>query len=140
VYWVEYEVDFRPSNGCRTGASFSPDASVPFPCVVWLHTIPSRSLAPVREWAARHRQGSAVEVLYEPNGPGVKLAGESLLDVVPWTKAFASVVILVFGIVAFAAAQRRLGELAYLPDGKDLPASASSSESKPDDFIDLKLS
>jgi hypothetical protein len=140
VYWVEYEVDFRPSNGCRTGASFSPDASVPFPCTAWLHTIPSRSPAPAREWASRHRPGSAAQVLYEQNGPGVKLAGESLFDVVPWNKALASMVILAFGVVAFAAAQRRLRELAYLPKGEDLPAPASPSDSKPDDLIDTKLS
>ena len=140
MYWVEFEVHFRPSNGCRTGYSFAPSVAVPFPCIARLHTIPNRSPAPAREWASRHLRGAAVQVLYDPNGTGVKLAGESLLDVVPWSKAFASAVFLALGVIAFAAAQRRLRELAYLPMGEDLPAPSSSSDTKPDDLIDLKLS
>jgi hypothetical protein len=140
VYWVEFEVDFNPANGCRTGISASPSTPTEFPCTARIRTLLSGSPANAYYWVRHHPQGGPAQVLYDPKGPGVRFADESLVDLLPWSKILASLVILVFSLVVFSAAQRRLRDLAYLPADQDLPAPPSSRDPKPDDLIDLKLS
>ena len=140
VYWVEFEVAFNPPSGCRTGIVSPPDSAMTFHCFAEVRTIPRKSPQNAYDWVRHYGPGSAVRLMYDPRGPGVKLADQSLLDALPWNSILGAFVMVVCGLLALCAAQRRLRELAYLPKDQDLPAPQSSEGSRPDDLIDMKLS
>ena len=140
VYWAEFQVAFNSPNGCRTGIVAPPDSTMTFHCFAEVRTIPRRSPNNAYQWVRHYGPGSAVRLMYDSKGPGVKLADQSLLDALPWNSILAALAMVVFGLLALSAAQRRLRELAYLPKDQDLPAPRSSESSRPDDLIDMKLS
>jgi hypothetical protein len=110
-----------------------------FHCFAEVRTIPHRSPDNAYDWVRNHGQGSAVHLLYDPKGSGVKLADRSIFDAQPWNSSIGALAMVAFGLLALSAVQRRLYELAYLPKDQDLPAPSSSEGSRPDDLIDLKL-
>jgi len=138
MYWAEFHLDFHPSNGCRTGIVMS-DPSAEFPCDAFIQTIPHYSSTNAYAWLGRHPSGSSTQIFYDPSGSGVKFADESLFDLVRWNSLAIAALFLVIGTVLLSAARRRLADLAYLPEGEDLPAPTRPS-SKTDDLIDMKLS
>jgi hypothetical protein len=140
VYWAELQVAFNPPDGCRTGIVSPADSAMTFHCFAEVRTVPSKSPTNAYDWVRHHGQGSAVRLLYDPKGPGVKLADQSLLDSLSWSPLIGSLAMVVFGLLALSTAQRRLRELAYLPKDQDLPAPPSADSPRPDDLIDLKLS
>jgi hypothetical protein len=140
VYWAEFEVNFQPTDGCRTGISIAPGVDTQFPCSAIMHSIPHESPASAYAWLARQPSGAPAEVFYDPNGPGIKFANESLADLLPWSRIVLALTLVALGIFFWSAAKRRLTELAYLPKSEDLPAPQSEGKSNPDELIDLKLS
>jgi hypothetical protein len=140
VYWVEFEVNFQPTDGCRTGTSIAPSVDTHFPCSAIIHSAPHESPASAYAWLARHPSGASAEVLHDPKGPGVKFANESFADLLPWNRIALALIFLALGIFLWSAANHRLAGLAYLPKGEDLPAPQSARKSNPDELIDLKLS
>jgi hypothetical protein len=92
------------------------------------------------EWLLRHRLGMPIIVMYDPGGPGVRLAHESIIDLLPWQQSFESLAALFVGLFGFRACQQRLMDLAYLPPGEDLPAPNAVAGPKGDDLTDLNLS
>lgn len=139
VYWAEFEVAFNPPDGCRTSTVSAADSAMPFHCFAEVRTIPRRSPNNAYQWVRHYGPGSAVRLMYDSKGPGVKLADQSLLYALPWNSILAALAMVVFGLLALSAAQRRLRELAYLPKDQDLPAPPSSEGPRPHDLIDLKL-
>src|SRR4029077_20026809 len=74
-YFVEYEVRFDvPVEQCLTGTSFV--SGVPLACVGTVRTRKTDSQVLANSWLERHPLNSAVGVLHDPNGPGVKIVGE----------------------------------------------------------------
>jgi hypothetical protein len=140
VYWAEFEVAFNPSEGCRTGIVAPPDSTMTFHCFAEVRTIPRRYPNNAYQWVRHYGPNSAVRLLYDPQGPGVKLADQSLFDALPWNSSIGALAMVAFGLLTLSAAQRRLRDLAYLPKDQDLPAPPPSEGPRPDDLIDLKLS
>ena len=138
IYWAEFHLDFRPSNGCRTGIVMS-DPAAELPCDAFIQTISHYSSSDAYAWVGRHPSGSSTPIFYDPSGSGVKFADESLFDMVRWKNLAIAAIFFVIGTGLLSAARRRLAELAYLPEGEDLPAPTRPS-SKTDDLIDMKLS
>ena len=76
-YFVEYEVRFAvPAEQCLTGTTFVNDREPPS-CVGIVRTRSTDSSATANDWLMRHAVNSAVGVLHDPNGPGVKIVDES---------------------------------------------------------------
>ena len=121
VYWAEFHIDFQPSNGCRTDISAAPGVATSFPCSAFIQTIPSESQSSAYEWLRRYPSGSLLQVLYDPNGPGVRLDGASLVDLLPWNNIGMALLFLTIGLFLLAATRRRLAALSYLPNDQDLP-------------------
>jgi hypothetical protein len=80
-----------------------------------------------------------VQVLHDPNGPDVKIAGESAWLVYRWDKIFLMCGWLAFFLTLHTIVQRRLEYLETLPEDYDASRSQSSPQPGPDDLIDLKL-
>jgi len=138
-YFVEYEVRFAvPAEQCLTGTTFVNDGEPPS-CVGIVRTRKTDSQALANTWLERHRLNSAVGVLHDPNGPGVKIVGGSASLVYPWQEIFGMSGWMVFFLIFLTITQRRLQFLKTLP--KDYDASLPSSEPpRPNGLSDLKLS
>jgi uncharacterized protein DUF3592 len=134
-YWLEYEVRFAvPVDQCRTGTMYGEQD--PMPCAGVVRTRSSDSPYTVYQWLTHgHALNARVQVLHEPNGPGVKIAGESAWLVYRWDKIFTLGGLLAFFFVAHAVGQRRLEYLETLPASYTAPPQTG-----PDGPIDLKLS
>jgi hypothetical protein len=137
MYWAAFHLDFRPSGGCRTGIVVLDRGTSPG-CSAYIQTIPHDSSTNAYAWLARHPSGSSTRILYDPSGPGVKFADESLLELVRWNRLAMAALFIVIGTALLSAVRRRLAELADLPESEAVPAVPLSS--KPDDLIDMKLS
>jgi hypothetical protein len=138
-YWVEYEVRFAvPADQCKTGSVSAEHDSMP--CWGIVRTRSTSSPYTVYDWLVHgYPRNSHVQVFHDPNGPGVKLAGESTWLVYRWDKIFLMSGWLAFFLTLHTVVQRRLEHLETLPEDYDARPSPSSPQSGPDDLIDLKL-
>src|SRR5438445_13765832 len=77
-YWVEYEVRFAvPADQCKTG-TVSADEQGSMPCRGIVRTRSTSSPYAVYDWLSHgYQRNSHVQILHDPNGPDVKIAGES---------------------------------------------------------------
>jgi hypothetical protein len=134
-YWLEYEVRFAvPVDQCRTGAIYGEQD--PMPCAGMVRTRSTDSPYTVYQWLIHgYALKSRVQVLHDPNGPGIKIAGESAWLVYCWDKIFTLTGVLAFFFIAHAVVQRRLEYLETLPENYSAPPQTG-----PDGPIDLKLS
>jgi len=108
----------------------------PMPCAGVARTRSSDSPYTVYQWLL-HGPGlnSRVQILHDPNGPGIKIAGQPAWLVYRWDKIFMLGGLLVFFCIAHAVAQRRLDYLGNLPENYTAPPQIGN-----DGPIDLKLS
>jgi hypothetical protein len=140
-YWVEYEVRFAvPESQCRTGIIYT-GASETMPCHGIIRTRSTQSTHRAYDWLIHgYHVNERVRALYNPNGPEVKIVGESiwlryntdwlLLNVV-WVLAF-------FELYAFA--QRRLAYFRSRPEAETVPGQPGSSADDRDRLTELDLS
>jgi hypothetical protein len=139
-YHVEYEVRFGvPAAQCLTGTTSS-DEREPLPCWGIVRTRSTDSSATANDWLMRHRLNSAVGILHDPNGPNVKIVGESSWLVYPVKGIFIMFGWMAFFLTFLNITQRRLQFLETLPDDYDASPPPSSQPPGPNDLIDLKLS
>jgi hypothetical protein len=139
-YFVEYEVRFAiPAEQCLTGTTFVVDREPPL-CDGIARTRTTNSQALANSWLERHPFNAAVEILHDPNGPGVKIVGESADLVYPWQEIFGMSGWMIFFLIFLTITQRRLQFLKTLPEDYDTSPPPSSKPPGPNDLIDLKLS
>ncbi|GEM_PF-3898411 len=139
-YFVEYEVRFAvPAEQCLTGTTFVIDGKPPL-CegIARTRTTDSENLA--NRWFERHRFNEAVQVLHDPNGPGVKIVGEPAYLVYPWKEIVGMSGWMIFFLTFLIVTQRRLRYLGTLPENDDASPPSQSHPPAGDDLIDLKLS
>lgn len=139
-YWVEYEVRFAvPADQCRTGTIYG-DEQDSMPCWGVVRTRSTGSPYTVYDWLTHgYPRNSHIQILHDPNGPGIKIAGESAWLVYRWDKIFLMSGWLVFFLTFHSIVQRRLEYLETLPENYDAFPSQSSPQPGHDDLIDLKL-
>jgi hypothetical protein len=136
-YYVEYDVRFAvPANECLTG-TVSADALEHLPCWGTVRTRNTGSALTANGWLMRHRLDPAVGILHDPNGPGIKIEGESPWLVYPWTEISTMFGWMAFFLTALNLTQRRLQYLETLPENYD---ESPPEPPRPNDLIDLKLS
>jgi hypothetical protein len=134
-YWLEYEVRFAvPANQCRTGSTYGEQD--PMPCAGMVRTRSTDSPSTVYQWLIHgHALNSRVQILHDPNGPGLKIAGEPAWLLYRWDKIIMLSGLLALLFIAHAVVQRRLEYLETLPENYTAPPQTG-----PDGPIDLKLS
>jgi hypothetical protein len=139
-YFAEYEVRFAVLAGrCLTGTTFIIDREPPL-CEGVARTRTTDSEALANTWGERHRFNPAVGVLHDPIGPGVKIVGEPASLVYPWQEIFGMSGWMIFFLIFFYIAQRRLQFLKTLPEDYDASPPPSSKPPGANDLVDLKLS
>lgn len=139
-YYVEYQVRFGvPAHECLTGTTSS-DEREPLPCWGIVRTRNTGSSSTANDWLMQHRFNSAVGILHDPNGPSIKIVGESPWLVYPWREIFVMFAWMAFFLIFLNITKRRLQYLETLPDGYDKSPPPSSQPPGPNDLIDLKLS
>jgi len=139
-YFVEYEVRFAvPAEQCLTGTTLVNDGEPPS-CVGIVRTRSTDSSATANEWLTRHPLNSAVGILHDPNGPDVKIVGESSWLVYPVKGILTMSGWMAFFLTFLNITQRRLRFLETLPEDYDASPPPSSEPPGPNDLIDLKLS
>jgi len=125
-YLVEYEVRFAvPAEQCLTGTTFVIDRE-PALCEGIARTRTTNSQALANTWLERHRFNPAVEVLHDPNGPGVKIVGEPAYLVYPWREIFGMSGWMIFFLTFLIITQRRLRYLETLPENYDASPPSQS--------------
>jgi hypothetical protein len=140
TYWAEFEVRFSvPADQCLTGTIYDNERE-PMRCGGIIRTRPTDSPRTAYSWLSRHLRNSAVGILHDPNGPDIKIAGESRWLVYRWDKVLVVFVWVAVFLPSFLITQRRLRYLQMLPEDYDASPPASSPPAGPDDLIDLKLS
>jgi hypothetical protein len=113
-YFVEYQVRFSvPVEQCLTGTTFVVDYEPPL-CEGIVRTRTTNSQALANSWAERHRFNPVVEVLHDPNGPGVKIVGEPASLIYPWTEIFVMSGWIILFFTLLIITQRRLRYLETL--------------------------
>jgi hypothetical protein len=138
-YFVEYEVSFAvPTEQCLTGTTFVIDREPPA-CVGTVRTRTTNSAALANTWLERHSPNSSVDVLHDPNGPGVKIVGEPASLVYPVRDMGIMSGWVIFFLIFLSVTQRRLEYLNSLPDNYDSSPSAAPQPPAGEDLIDLKL-
>jgi hypothetical protein len=140
-YWVEYEVRFAvPESQCRTGIIYT-GPSETMPCHGIIRTRSTQSTYRSYDWLIHgYHVNERVRVLYNPNGPEVKIAGESiwLRYNTDWLMLNAVWVLVFFELYAFA--QRRLVYFRSHPEAETVPTQPGSSADDRDRLTDLDLS
>jgi hypothetical protein len=139
-YWVEYEVRFAVSQDqCRTGIIYT-GPSETMPCHGMIRTRSTQSTYRAYDWLIHgYHETERVKVLYNPNGPEIKIAGESI-----WLRyntgrliLNALWVLVFFGLYAFA--QRRLSYFRSHPEAETEPTKPGSPADDRDRLTDLDL-
>ena len=139
-YFAEYEVRFAvPLEQCLTGTTFVADREPPS-CVGIARSRTTDSWALANAWLERHRPGTAVTVLRDPNGPSVKIMGEPASLVYPWRDIALMSAWMIFFSICLAITQRRLRYLETLSQDYDASPLSKPQPSRGDDLIDLKFS
>jgi len=140
-YWVEYEVSFAvPEDQCRTGAFYT-GPSETMPCLGIIRTRSTQSTSRAYGWLIHgYHVNERVKVLYNPNGPEIKIAGESIWLRYDVDRLILNVLwVLVFsGLYAFA--QRRLRFFRSHPEAQSVPTQANSPADDKYKLTDLDLS
>jgi hypothetical protein len=96
-YWVQYVVHFAVSPGhCRTGVTAGNEGGS-IVCVGTGRTRSTHSTFTAGRWMREGFPQRSVHVLYDPEGPGIKIAGESVWLRYPWD----SIGLLAGWLVAF---------------------------------------
>jgi Protein of unknown function (DUF3592) len=140
-YWVEYEVRFAvPEDQCRTGIIYT-GPSETMPCHGIIRTRSTQSTYRSYDWLIHgYHVNERVKVLYNPNGPEIKIAGESI-----WLRyntdrlMLNALWVLVFSLL-YAFAQRRLSYFRSHPEAETVPTQPGSPTDDRDNFTDLDLS
>ena len=139
-YWVEYEVSFAvPEDQCRTGIIYT-GPSETMPCHGIIRTRSTQSTYRAYDWLIHgYHVNERVRVLYNPNGPEIKIAGESVslrynIDRLALNALW---VLTFFGLYAFA--QRRLEYLGSHPEAETESTPGSPADDR-DRLTDLNLS
>lgn len=107
-YWVQYVVRFVvPPGECRTGVTDGSEGGLT-KCVGTVQTRSTPSTFTAGTWMRTSFRQTSVQVLYNPDGPDIKIAGES-----PWLRyQWDSIAAMAVWLVAFGAglslARRRL--------------------------------
>jgi hypothetical protein len=137
MYYVEYGVRFAvPANECLTG-TISADVLEHLPCWGTARTRDTGSALTANSWLMHHRLDPAVGILHDPNGPGVKIVGESLWLTYSWREISTMSGWMAFFLTCLNIIQRRLQYLETLPENYD---ESPPEPPRPNDLIDLKLS
>lgn len=140
-YWVEYEVRFAvPEDQCRTGMIYTGQSET-MPCHGIIRTRSTQSTYRAYDWLIHgYHVNERVKVLYNPNGPKIKIAGESI-----WLRYNTNRlmlnglwVLVFFGLYAFA--QRRLSYFRSHPEAETVPTQPGSPADDRDRLTDLDLS
>src|SRR6267378_1317384 len=139
-HFVEYEVRFAvPADQCLTGTIYG-DEREPLICSGIVRTRSTDSSTTANAWLERHRLNSSIGVLHDPNGPDVKIVGESPWLVYPVKGILTMSAWMAFFLTVLKITQRRLQFLETLPEDYDASPPPSSQPPGPNDLIDLKLS
>ncbi|HET6932974.1 MAG TPA: DUF3592 domain-containing protein [Candidatus Acidoferrum sp.] len=140
-YWVEYEVRFAvPEDQCRTGIIYTGPPET-MPCHGIIRTRSTQSTYQAYAWLIHgYHVNERVRVLYNPNGPEIKIAGESI-----WLRyntdrliLNALWVLVFFGL--YASAQRGLAYFRRHPEAETVPTQPGSPADDRDTLTDLDLS
>ena len=105
-YWVQFDVRYVvPAGQCRTGVTDERNLSA---CIGTVRTRSTRSAYTAGRWMRETFQQRAVDVLYDPAGSEIKIAGEPVWLRYQWDMIGALAIwFVVFG-GGLTAAQRRL--------------------------------
>ena len=140
-YWVEYEVSFAVAEDqCRTGVFYTGPSEM-MPCRGVIRTRSTQSTSRAYGWLIHgYHVNERVKVLYNPNGPEIKIAGESIWLRYDVDRLILNVLwVLVFsGLYAFA--QRRLRFFRSHPEAQSVPTQANSPADDKYKLTDLDLS
>jgi hypothetical protein len=118
-YWVEHEIRFGvPASQCRTGTIYG-DERDPLPCWGIARTRSTESWATANAWLSRHPLNSAVGILHDPDGPNIKIVGESFWVVYPWTGILGMSGWTAFFLTILNMTHRRIQFLETLPEDYD---------------------
>lgn len=138
THWVEFEVEFDPKGwGCNTGMSWA--VPMPFSCIGKVRSPGSRSWDVARSWGYRHPVNSTAKLYYEPATGRLRFAGESILDLYPWTAIAAFVLGTGSAFVLLYASRRRIRELKTLPTDSAVTVTPAENYARDEGIIDLKL-
>jgi hypothetical protein len=109
-YWIQFDVRFVvPAEQCRTGRADGSERSLGA-CIGTVRTRSTQSAYTAGGWMRETFHQRAVEVLYDPAGSEIKIAGEPIWLRYQWdTIGVLTVWLVVFG-GGFAVSQRRLHE------------------------------
>ena len=139
-YWVEYEVRFAiPDGQCRTGIIYT-GRSETMSCYGVIRTRSTQSTSRSYAWLIHgYHVAERVRVLYNPDGPEIKIAGESI-----WLRYNVEWLVLnilwVFVFLLFYAFAN--SRLAYFRSHPEAEAESTQAGSPVDDkykLTDLKL-
>jgi hypothetical protein len=97
-YWVQYVVHFTvPPGQCRTGGTGGNEGGVTV-CVGTVRTRSTQSTSTAGMWMREGFHQRSVQVLYDPEGPGIRIAGESVWLRYQWdSMGLLAVWLLAFG-------------------------------------------
>ena len=138
---MEYEVRFAvAANQCRTGIIYT-GRSETMPCHGMIRTRSTQSTYRAYDWLVHsYHVNEPVKVLYNPSGPEIKIAGESI-----WLRynvdrlvLNALWVLIFFGLYAFA--QRGLAYFRSHPEAEAVPRQPGSPADDRYKLTDLDLS
>jgi Protein of unknown function (DUF3592) len=140
-YWAEYEVRFAvPEGQCRTGMVYT-GPSETMPCHGIIRTRSTQSTYQAHDWLIHgYHVSERVKVLYNPNGPEIKIAGQPI-----WLRYNTNRLILnglwvlVFSGL-YAVARRRLAYFRSHPEAETAPTRPGSPADDRDRLTDLDLS
>ena len=107
-YWVQFDVRYLvPAGRCRTGGAKDSGPGL-IACTGTVRTRSTQSASTAGRWMRDTFQLRAVDVLYDPEGSEIKIAGEPVWLRYQWDAIGALVIwFVVFGGI-FAVSQRRL--------------------------------
>ena len=114
TYWVEFEVEFDPKGwGCNTGMSWA--VPMHFPCIGVVRSPGSQLWNVAGGWRHRHPVNSEAKFYYDPATGRLRFAGESILDLYPWTAIVAFAFSTGISFVLLYASHRRREDLNTSP-------------------------
>jgi len=107
-YWVEYRVRFAvPATECRTGVTDGADGGLTV-CVGTVRTRSTMSSSTAGTWMREAFRERLVDVLYDPHGSDIKIAGEPLWLRYPWDAMLAMAIWTFLSCTALSVARRDL--------------------------------
>jgi len=140
-YWVEYEVRFAvPEDQCRTGI-VDTGGSETMPCHGIVRTRSTQSTHRAYTWLIHGYQvNERVKVLYNPNGPDLKIAGESIWLRYNTDRLMLNALWVLVFLVLYAFAQRRLAYFRSHPEAETVSTQPDCPADDRGGLTDLDLS